>query len=509
MILDSAKPAWMTTPQPKVNPRVLVVEDDEFVASSLVLQLSNLGYEVVGQTAFGEAAIGLADTLRPDLVIMDIGLAGNMDGIAAASAIHTRFALPVVFLTSFSSDEILSRAKQVDFFGYLLKPVNAREMRIALEMALYKHQAEQKLRWSGKFIHSVLDSVTAEIAVLDAKGEIIAVNRAWVDFAESAYGTHGANGVAPLDKLGVGANYLAVCRMAAIAEGANENSSDILIHEGILSVINATAPSFSFEYPCHSADKKRWFHLSVTPLGNGADGVVVSHTDISERKEVEAQLRATVLEKNALLKEVHHRVKNNLQVITSLLRLQASRSTQTETKSVLSEMQSRIRTMAILHETLYRVGVFSSVDLGAFLKDLSILAFRAMHTQSDRVRLELDLASVQVSVEQATACGLLVNELISNCLKHGFPEDVSGEVRVTLNSCDDSQRLRLTVSDTGVGLPADFEARRGQSLGLQLVSDLAKKVGGELVITTTPAVAFEVIFSVNKSVNKSLSQTEV
>jgi PAS domain S-box-containing protein len=225
--------------------------------------------------------------------------------------------------------------------------------------------------------------------------------------------------------------------------------------------------------------------------------------DVTERKRTEQALKASLQEKVALLNEVHHRVKNNLQVITSLLRLEAGRSSQPDTKSVLTDMQGRIRSMALLHESLYRTGIFASVDLGAYLKRLASQAFRAQ--SSGAVRLVLELASVQVSMDQATPCGLLVNELISNCLKHGFPEGRSGEIRIELQAMatttvapateGGATQWLLRVSDTGVGLPADFKARRHQSLGLQLVADLVHQLGGTLDIGSALGAVFTVAFT--------------
>jgi two-component sensor histidine kinase len=143
-------------------------------------------------------------------------------------------------------------------------------------------------------------------------------------------------------------------------------------------------------------------------------------------------LQSSLKEKEALLKEVHHRVKNNLQVITSLLRLEGSRTLVADTKSVLGDMRGRIRTMAHLHETLYRSGTFASVDLGAYLGDLAKQAFKTQETHTGSVRLTCNLASVTVGMDMATAAGLLLNELISNCLKHGFPDGRSGEINVEL-----------------------------------------------------------------------------
>ena len=215
-------------------------------------------------------------------------------------------------------------------------------------------------------------------------------------------------------------------------------------------------------------------------------------SDVTERKLEQEALQSSLTDKVALLNEVHHRVKNNLQIITSLLRLEAGRSTQPDTKNVLADMQGRIRAMALLHESLYRSGVFATVDLSAYLRNLATQAFRSMAPQGGQVKLVLDVDAVQVSMEQATPCGLLMNELISNSFKHGFPQGQAGEVRVALHYLPDGQQVRLTVGDTGVGLPADFETRRSKSLGLQLVTDLARQLGGQLIMG--PGTLFEVCF---------------
>ena len=233
-----------------------------------------------------------------------------------------------------------------------------------------------------------------------------------------------------------------------------------------------------------------------------ADGQVTHYValkqDITERRRVHQALETSLKEKVALLNEVHHRVKNNLQVITSLLRLEAGRSNQPDTKLVLKEMKGRIRAMALLHESLYRSGNFAAVDLGGYLKQLATQAFRAQ--SNGLVRLNLQLDPVQVSMDLATPCGLLVNELISNGLKHAFPPGCIGELLIELraqpSNRNEPPKWRLQVRDNGIGLPADFDERREHSLGLQLVSDLAQQIGGKLVFAseagtgTTFSVAF-------------------
>jgi PAS domain S-box-containing protein len=210
-----------------------------------------------------------------------------------------------------------------------------------------------------------------------------------------------------------------------------------------------------------------------------------------ERQKAEDALVASLRDKEALLKEVHHRVKNNLQVITSLLRLESKRIEEGPTQAVLKTMQNRIQSMAALHETLYRTGNFAQVDLAVYLRQLAGQLIRTLVTNPDRITVQLDLVSVDLALDQAIPCGLIVNELVSNALKHGFPEARAGEVRVELRQTP-PDRLLLRVSDDGVGLAADFEQRRSKSLGLQLVSDLARQLRGRLEVG--PGTAFTVNF---------------
>lgn len=263
---------------------------------------------------------------------------------------------------------------------------------------------------------------------------------------------------------------------------------------GLLAKSHAGESCF-FEFRA-AGPRERFYQSCFVPIRDKYDNVInlmgISE-DITQRKQTQENLQNSVTEKTALLLEVHHRVKNNLQVIASLLRLEAGREAQSDAKSVLTDMQGRVRSMALLHEALYRTGTFASVDLGNYLRELMIQMFKALVDRRDSVQLRLDLDPVRVSMDQALPCGLLVNELISNCLKHGFPDGRSGEVRVELRALDGGRQIRLQVSDTGVGLPADFESRRGNSLGLQLVDDLTRQLGGTLVVG--PGTTFTVTFS--------------
>ena len=170
---------------PKYSARILITEDEALIAMDIDMQLREMGYTPVGHATRGDEAIELARTLKPDLVLMDIQLSGNMDGIAAAQAIHSQLALPVVFVTAFAADEILARAKLTEPYGYILKPFSEREMRTVIEMALHKHQADASLRKTAAALHAahlhsqaILDNVINAVITINEAGFMESFNLA-------------------------------------------------------------------------------------------------------------------------------------------------------------------------------------------------------------------------------------------------------------------------------------------------------------------------------------------
>ena len=217
--------------------------------------------------------------------------------------------------------------------------------------------------------------------------------------------------------------------------------------------------------------------------------------DATQRKLVESALQKSLREKESLLKEIHHRVKNNLQVISSLLRLQSNKVANSAAESILLEMQNRVRSMALIHEHLYRSENLAEVDLAAYLKQLCQQLFRAMAPAPGTIQLRLETVPIRLGIDQAIPCGLLVNEMFSNALKHAFPNGRTGQVQVQLQLAADSS-LRLRVADNGVGLPAGLDLKQLNSLGLQLISDLTRQLRGRLEIGPGPGTSFEVLFKI-------------
>jgi PAS domain S-box-containing protein len=202
-------------------------------------------------------------------------------------------------------------------------------------------------------------------------------------------------------------------------------------------------------------------------------------SDISERKRIEETLRVSLAEKTVLLQEIHHRVKNNLQIISSLLDIQADSITDVPAKSYFRECQNRISSLALVHEQLYQSSNFASVDLAEYIGNLATHLFNSFVKDPGRISLKIDTESICLNIDRSIPCGLIVNELISNSLKYAFPDNRAGEINIRLHA-DLEGGITLTVADNGVGLPTDLDVSKTHSLGLQLVHLLVKQLRGEL-----------------------------
>jgi PAS domain S-box-containing protein len=222
------------------------------------------------------------------------------------------------------------------------------------------------------------------------------------------------------------------------------------------------------------------------------DGVFVLATvfDVTKRRADQQTIERALLEKTALLNEVHHRVKNNLQVISSLLNLQ-SRHAPPEARQLLTESQGRVKAMALIHQLLYERHDYSRVNLAYYLGRLGALLTDSFTEQRGRIVIEqhFDGNETTIDLQRAVPCGLIVNELVTNALKHAFPDGRSGRISISLEQADNGY-CRIIVADDGVGLPDAIQLDNATSLGFQLVPLLADQLGGQLSIERTQGTRF-------------------
>jgi two-component sensor histidine kinase len=339
------------------------------------------------------------------------------------------------------------------------------------------HPSDEPETWE----RAAFDALAAHLAVLDARGTIVAVNAAWERFGR----THGAS---PVTRTGIGLNYLDVCQRAAAA--GNTEAQDAIT--ALQSVLQGRQASFAMEYPCHEPGHPRWFLLQATPLPPPHHGLVLAHIDITARKQAEAQLRAALQEKDALLREVSHRVKNNLQVISSLLNLQAGAIDDPRLGTLFRASQDRLHSMALVHDLLQQADNVARINLAQYAATLLDELAHTYAIDPARITLETELEDVWVGLDIATPCGLLLHELLTNCFKHAFPEGRTGRVRVALRATAE-QTFMLRVGDTGCGFPDDLDFRATDSLGLQLVCTMAEQLQGTIALDRAEGTHFTIM----------------
>jgi two-component sensor histidine kinase len=226
--------------------------------------------------------------------------------------------------------------------------------------------------------------------------------------------------------------------------------------------------------------------------------VLSAIVDITERKHREERIRAALQEKELLLGEIHHRVKNNLQIVDSLLDLQAGRIDDPAVQMMLRDSQNRIRSMSLIHQTLYQSKDFARVDFQHFIGQLVPVLMASYATDADRVVLHIDAQQVQLPINVAIPCGLIINELVTNALKHGFPAAAAGNIWVELTQ-QFANEVMLAVSNDGVAIAPELDFTRMETLGMQLVNLLTQQIQGRLVIQRAGPTQFRVCFPTGES----------
>ncbi|WP_228014592.1 ATP-binding protein [Fortiea sp. LEGE XX443] len=255
-----------------------------------------------------------------------------------------------------------------------------------------------------------------------------------------------------------------------------------------------------FEYLYNLDEPHRWLSVSVCPIAVSSTGnprfsylsedVSDARRQATQRKQAQEQIEASLREKEVLLKEIHHRVKNNLGIVSSLLQMQRRRTQEPQAIAILRESQNRIASIALIHEKLYRSQDLANIDFSQYIPDLTIHLFDSYNVNSSQIKLNLQIQNVSLDIESAIPYGLIINELVSNALKYAFPEQRTGEILVKL--FQDEQNLILIIRDNGVGLSPDFDTKKTKTLGITLVQGLVKQLRGTIEINSHQATEFKI-----------------
>lgn len=248
----------------------------------------------------------------------------------------------------------------------------------------------------------------------------------------------------------------------------------------------------------------RYFQCQETLFARTSDGLpqqilgvavdITAAKQLEELRRAEELLQASLTEKDVLLKEIHHRVKNNLQIVYSLLRLQQRRIQDKRAANILLESQNRIKSIALIHEKLYRSETLAHINLRQYIPTLAASLFSSYNIHTNIIMLKTTIDDVALDIDTVIPCGLIINELVSNALKYAFPDDRPGEIAITLYASSD-RAVNLVVHDNGIGMPAELELAHTDSLGLKLVRDLVQQLEGTLTLNRHAGTEFRITFA--------------
>jgi PAS domain S-box-containing protein len=239
-----------------------------------------------------------------------------------------------------------------------------------------------------------------------------------------------------------------------------------------------------------------WEFVIVSPIKN-EEGVIehflIVQEDITEKKIKDDQLRKAVKEKEVMLSEIHHRVKNNLQIISSLLKLQSGYIKDPAAHEYFQISQDRVKTMALIHEQLYKSSELSRINFNEYLRQLTVHLLQSYGISPHKCSLSVNIKDIYLGIDTAIPCGLLTNELITNSLKHAFPGDRKGEINIDMTSNPDNM-CTLIVKDNGIGIPDEIDFKRSHTQGMQLIMTLAKQLEGEIEIDKEDGTKVTIVF---------------
>lgn len=346
-------------------------------------------------------------------------------------------------------------------------------------------QIEIALQESQRFIQKIADTAPVILYVYDFIDQrIVYTNRGVLDLLGYSSEDTPAKTEFPIELLHPDDRFLMLQQRYQRWQSASE--SDILQSEYRMK---------------HHNGEWRYIQAQETLFARTSEGlpkqILGAAVDITDRKQTQ-QLQAALKEKEILLKEVHHRVKNNLQIIYSLLRIQSRQVKDPQVAGIFLESQNRIKSIALIHEKLYRSEDFLKIELSQYIPNLVASLFSSYAIHADLVQFKTSVDGVSLDIDTAIPCGLIINELISNALKYAFSKTEAGEIYVEFRKHETGQ-ISLICRDNGIGIPKEFDLHNSRSLGLTLVKDLVEQLEGSMTIDRCSGTTFEITFPEKKA----------
>jgi len=436
--------------------KILLVEDVILDSELTERELKCAGIDFISKRVEEESDfIRELEYFRPDIILADHCLP-HFDGVSALKIASTLSPeTPFIFVSGKIGEEFAVEMLKKGATDYVLKN-NLSKIGHAVRRALneYNEQIEHKmaenaLMESEKKYRTLFEKNKNPIIVFDEEGNFEDSNEAALRFLD-----------VDRDKL------------------LKKNLSDYILYENNKSEFWKNEDINEVMFNING--KYKILELTVTPVYLKNKTLVFGvGNDITERKKAEKRILRSLKEKELLLREIHHRVKNNLQIISTLLALQSSKSGKVNIDDLYKESQNRIQSIALIHENLYQSEDLAHINFETYVKSLVSDLFDSYGINSSRIKLNLNIDNITMGIETSIPCGLIINELVSNSLKHGFESSDTGQINVELHKLADGE-YSLIVSDTGSPFPEDMDIISNDTLGLELIRNLVIQLDAKL-----------------------------
>ena len=460
--------------------KILLVEDnpaDILLLREELSQVREYDFTITTEELLGRA-IEAARGDHYDIVLLDLNLPDSAGIDSLTRFMGESSSVPILILTGTDDQitgiEAIHRGAQ----DYLVKgTIDSAGMARAIRYSLERWRLAGALRQSEEWFRSMFEKHKAIMLLIEPEtGAIVDANPA----AASFYG-HERSRLKTMHIQDI--NTLPAESVASLRERT--------VEEGL--------GNYIFQHRL-AGGATRWVEVNSTAIDIHGRKILFSIiNDITEKRNAQDALEQALREKELLMKEVHHRVKNNMTIISSLLSLQFDKVSDAEARRILEESSNRIISMQMIYDRLYRSDNPAFLGVKDYLTDLVSGLFKTYNTHSERINLELDIEEFNIEVGKMVSCGLIINELVSNCLKYAFPENRPGNVRVTVGrdtGQNPENKVNILVSDNGVGVPDNFDIRNTSSFGLKLVGLLVKQLNGSMALDKGQGTAIGISFTI-------------
>jgi PAS domain S-box-containing protein len=466
------------------NLKILIIEDVPFDAELINRELQRSGINFTSRRVEEEEDyLTELENFKPDIILADHSLP-NFDGLSALKIAKKEVPyVPFIFVSGKMGEDFAIEALKCGATDYVLKGSLSKIVH-AVNRALEEVEEHSK----RKMAEEALRNSHRQLSEAQKIGHIgsweLDIKSNKMSCSDEFYN------IMNLEPKQLEKGYHAM--LEVIHPDDREN-----VEKSISAAINDQKP-FSYDYRHIRPDGEVKILSSkgevITDKNGQALRIVGTEQDITEQKISEEKIKSSLKEKEMLLQEIHHRVKNNLQVISSLLRLQSRFIKDEESISIFKETQNRVRSISILHEKLYQSDDLAKINLVEYVNLLAEDLLYFYEIDNSNIETNIDVEDVSLNFETAIPCGLIIAEIVSNSLKYAFPNGIVGQIDIKIRS-DDENRFKLIISDNGVGIPDNIDIKNAETFGMQLIQYLSKQLKGTIELDRSNGTEFNLLFS--------------